>query len=229
MPQTIDHEDLVGVVGQRLEAAKIAEYELDRRLLPDRNDLKVHARADALLRIRHGRAKLGAFLVGETFLNLRHHVGRQVVHKVGDLVSVEGLDGIDELVAIHGVDQGFTDAVVDLDENVTVGLALDEVPDGQTFVERQGLKNPGHVGRMEGFEKLPELGRSLVADGQRLVILVPLALHAAVVLVLILLKDLLHPLEGAGGLLRVADKVALAVMQLVVILQTVRHHLLRNT
>jgi len=82
---------------------------------------------------------------------------------------------------------------------------------------------------MEGFEKLPELGCSLVADGQRLVILVPLALHAAVVLVLILLKDLLHPLEGAGGLLRVADKVALAVMQLVVILQTVRHHLLRNT
>jgi len=73
------------------------------------------------------------------------------------------------------------------------------------------------------------IGGSLGAEGQRLVILVPLALHAAVVLVLILLKDLLHPLEGAGGLLRVADKVALAVMQLVVILQTVRHHLLRNT
>ena len=149
MPRTVDHEHLVEMIRNFGEAAEILQHHLHRRLFADGDEFEVHARTHGVFRVGHGRAQLSTLFVTQALLHLGHHVGRQVVDKVRDFVGIEGFDGVDEFVAVHRLDQRFTNAVVHFDENVAVGFALDEFPHDETVVHGKGFEDPGDVGGVE--------------------------------------------------------------------------------
>jgi hypothetical protein len=58
----VDHEDLVGVVRQGVEAAQVPRHGVDPRILAHALHVEVHERAGRVLRVGHRRAQLLAFL-----------------------------------------------------------------------------------------------------------------------------------------------------------------------
>ena len=198
----VDHKELVGMVGQRLKAAQEFQNNLKRDVLADGNHLEVHARTHALFGVAHGRAQLGALFVRQALLHLGHHIGRQIVHQVGDFVGIEPFDRVDELFAVHRLDQGFTNAFAHLDEHVAFVLVAHEAPNRQTLFGRKRFENVGDVGRVQVAENFREFraGRRIQGRGLRLVGIVARD-GAALIL---LLKDLRDALEGAVGHLGIA-------------------------
>ena len=194
------------MVGQRLIAAQIAKNHVDRDFLSNRHHLEVHARTDALFRVRHGRAQLCALFVRKAFLDLRHNVGRQVVDKVGDLVGIERFDRVDELAAVHCVNQGLTNALIDFKKNVAVGVAANLVPNGQALVERQGLEHPGNVGRVQRFEDFLEEVCRRRRYRQRFVVLVGIVNGAVFCALFVLIKNLLDARKRTARLIGVERK-----------------------
>lgn len=108
----------------------------------------------------------------KAFLNLRHHIWRQVIDQVSDLVGIERFNRVDEFVAVHRFDQGLTNALVDFEQNIAVRLTLDLIPDSKTVVKRQGFEYPSNVGRMEGLQNVTQLLRGFRRQRTRFIILV---------------------------------------------------------
>ena len=152
----VHHEHLVGVIRQRIKAPEIREHGGKRRLLPHGHHFEVHARPDAVLRVRHSGPQLGPFFKRQGFLHLGRHIGRQIRHQVSDFVGVESFNGVDQLVAVHRVDQGLSDAVVHFNQNLAVPLALYEIPERESLIKRQRFEHPGNIGRMEFFADFPK-------------------------------------------------------------------------
>ena len=152
----IDHKQLIGMIGQRLKATQELQDDFKRDVLANRNHLKVHARTDAVFRIAHRRTQLRAFFMRQTFLNLGHHIWRQVVNQVSNLIRIEPFDGVNEFFAIHRVDQGLANAFAHFDQNVTFVLMTHKVPNRQTLFRRQGFENVGDIGRMQVAQNIGE-------------------------------------------------------------------------
>ena len=58
----VDHEDFVGVVGQALEAAQVAQYHFAGNIGTDAHQLEVHDGAHLVVGKRHGGLYFGAFV-----------------------------------------------------------------------------------------------------------------------------------------------------------------------
>ena len=153
---TIHHKNLIGVIRERLKAPQKPQHDFQRHILADREHLKIHARTDAVLGITHRRAQLSALFVRQPFLNFSHHVGRQVFHQVGDFVGVEGFHRVHQLVAVHRVDQGFADAVVDFNKNIAFAFRINEFPHRKTIILRQGFQYVGNIGGVQIFENFSQ-------------------------------------------------------------------------
>ncbi len=85
----------------------------------------------------------------QALLHFRDHIGRQVLHDVGDFVRIEGLDGIDELIGRHRLNERFAHAVAHFDEHVALVFVIDELPNGQTVIGRERLEHIRNVGRVK--------------------------------------------------------------------------------
>ena len=68
---------------------------------------------------------------------------------VGDFVRIEGLDGIDELIGRHRLNERFAHAVAHFDEHVALVFVIDELPNGQTVIGRERLEHIRNVGRVK--------------------------------------------------------------------------------
>ncbi len=120
-----------------------------------------------------------ALLDRQALQDIVHHLLRQVVGNGGDLVRGQRFRCRDELLGVHRRDQRLADGVRHLDENLAVAIRLDEVPQVESFVERQRLEHVGDVGRVQpcehALERLPVLPRhgalrELVVPGGRRVL-----------------------------------------------------------
>ena len=121
----------------------------------------------------------------KAFLNLRHHIWRQVIDQVSDLVGIERFNRVDEFVAVHRFDQGLTNALVDFEQNIAVRLTLDLIPDSKTVVKRQGFEYPSNVGRMEGLQNVTQLLRGFPYFSDTFMPFVIVGICIAVVVLLI--------------------------------------------
>ena len=215
------------MIRELFEAAQVSEHHVDRHFLADRHHFKVHARTDRVFGVRHGRAQLSALFMRKAFLNLRHHIWRQVIDQVSDLVGIERFNRVDEFVAVHRFDQGLTNALVDFEQNIAVRLTLDLIPDSKTVVKRQGFEYPSNVGRMERLENVTQLLRSFRRQRTRFVILVVLiglftaprfcasgffglftSFFQSSSPILIGIENLLHPRKRAAGFVRIERRSA---------------------
>ena len=157
----IDHEHLVGVIGQRVEAAQIAQHDLERHVLADGDQIEVHARADRLVRVGQRRAQLLALFRREPTAHLLDDVVGQILGQLGEFVGVQRARGRDQLVAVHRCDQRLAHRIGHLDQDLAVALGLDEVPDHQPLVARQRLEDVCDVGRVQPIESGPQVGEVL--------------------------------------------------------------------
>ena len=85
----------------------------------------------------------------QTFLNFSHDVRRQVFDQVSDFVGVQAFDSVHQLVAVHGVNQGFTNTFINFDQNFAVASGAHAVPHDETFIERKGFQDVGNIGRVQ--------------------------------------------------------------------------------
>ena len=97
----VDHKDLIGMVGQPLEASQITQNHLEGHIFANRHQLEIHAGTDRLLGIGQRRTQLLAFLGSELSAHLLDHVVGQVVGNLGKVIGVEGAGGSDQLIAVH--------------------------------------------------------------------------------------------------------------------------------
>ncbi|MNE28602.1 hypothetical protein D3C80_1220470 [compost metagenome] len=157
----VDHEQLVGMPRQLLESTQVAQHHLEADIVADGDHLEVHQRTDLVLLVGQRRAHPLALLGIEGLHQLVDHVARQFRRQVGQLVGVEVAGGGENLVIVHVGDQGFAHRIGDFEEDVAVALGLDQLPDGQTVVERQGFENMGDVGGVEVIKLALQLGQIL--------------------------------------------------------------------
>ena len=149
--------------GQLLEAAQVTQHHFQADVLADGDHLEVHQRADLILLVREHRAHALALLRVEVFHQLVDHVARQFRRQVGQLVDVHFLGGGEQLVVFHVGDQGFPDRVGHFEEDVAVALGLDQLPDGQALIERQGFEDVGDIRRVQLIELALQLRQVLTA------------------------------------------------------------------
>ena len=155
------------MIRKLVETPQVAQYDLERDVLADRDHLEVHQRTDRLLGVGHRRAQLRAFLAGQALPHLVDDVRRQVVRNGCDLVGLEALDRIDEFLAVHRGDQRLADRVIHLDQDLAVTVGLDAIPDDQTIVDRQRFEDVGDVGGVQPVEDRAQLVQAL-ADAELL-------------------------------------------------------------
>ena len=175
----VDDEDLVGVIGQFLERAQLAQHHVERVVVANGDRLEVHQLADRVLRIGHRCAQLLALLLRKALADLLDDIGRQVGRELGDLVGVEALDGLDQLVAIHRADQRFADRFGNLEQDLAVALGPDQIPDEHPLLLRQRLQDEGDVGRVQAVEPRAQSVQVLALDQllDQLVAVRPLAVR----------------------------------------------------
>ena len=155
----IHHEHLVGVLGQLVEAAQIAQHHFQRHVLTHAHELEVHASAHRILGVGHGGTQLLTLLGGQLTLDLLHHRRRQILDQVGHVVGVQLLDRRDQLVLGHQVDQVFQNRLGNLQQHGAIGFALDRIPDQLPLFRRQRFQHVGNVGRVQLGQTLAQLGK----------------------------------------------------------------------
>ncbi|CAI8875858.1 hypothetical protein EMIT051CA3_30374 [Pseudomonas chlororaphis] len=92
------------------------------------------------------------------------NVSRQLGSQVSKFVGVHLLGSSQKLMIVHVGDQGFTYGIGYFEQDVAVALGLDQLPDGQTLVERQGFKDVGNVGGVQIIEFALQLDEVLPMD-----------------------------------------------------------------
>ena len=161
----VDDEHLVGLRRQLVEAAQIAEHDLERDVRPHGDVLEVHQRADHVVVEGHGRPQLLALLDRQALEHIVHHLLRQVGRELGDLVGFERFGRGDELLGVHRRDQRLADGVGDLEQDVAVARSADQIPDVEPLVERQRFEDVRDVGRMQPVELALQRRLALLVDG----------------------------------------------------------------
>ena len=77
----INDEDLVGMVGQFIKAAKVAKNHLKGHVITNGDHLKIHPSAHAVIGVGHGLSKLLALLDGQALTNSLDNVkGKFIGH-----------------------------------------------------------------------------------------------------------------------------------------------------
>ncbi len=137
---------------QLFEATQITQYHFQADIFADGDHLEVHQRTDLVLVIGQRRAHALALLTVERFHQLMDNISRQLRGEVSQFVGVHLLGGGQELMIVHVGDQGFTDRVGYFKEDVAVTVSLDQLPEGQTIIQRQGFKDIGDVGGVQVIE-----------------------------------------------------------------------------
>ena len=160
----IHHEELVGVFGQLFEAPQIAQHHLQGDVLANRHHVEVHQRTDRVLRVGHGCAQLLALFGVQRLEHVLDDFGGQVGCKVGKLVGVQALGSRPELLRVHGLDERFAHCIRDFQQNLAIALCLDQIPDKQAILERQGLEDEGDVCRVKLLQPVLKLGEMLSVD-----------------------------------------------------------------
>ncbi len=85
-------------------------------------------------------------------LDLLNHLGRQIRRQFRQLIGVQRGGSGHQLRRIHAGDEALAHGVRRLDQNVTVAVRLDQIPDEDALVERQRFENVRDVGRMQLVE-----------------------------------------------------------------------------
>ena len=160
----VHHEQLVGVVRQLVEAAQVAQHDLEADVLADGHHVEVHQRADRVLRVGHRRPQLFASLAVERLEHVLHDLGRQVGSEVGEFVRIEGFGGGLELLRIHRLDQRLAYCIGHFEQDLAVALGLDQIPYEQPVLERQGLEDERDVGRVQFVEAVLQFGYVLLVN-----------------------------------------------------------------
>jgi hypothetical protein len=153
----VDHENLVGVVGQFVEQAQIAQHDLERHVFAHRHHVEVHQRADRIVGVGHGGAQLFALFHVERAEHVLHDLDRQVGREVGQFVGIELFDCGDQLLRLHGVDQRLADRIRHLEQDFAVALGAHQIPHQQAVVRRQRFEDVGDVGRVHRVELFRQL------------------------------------------------------------------------
>ena len=148
----VDDEELVGVVGQFLETAQIAQHDFKADVFAHRHHVEDHERAHRVFRVGHGRAQLFAAFGVEGLEDVLDDLGRQVGCEIGELVGVERFGRSLELRGRHALDERFTHGIRDLEQDLAVAFGLDQVPDVEALSERQRVEDVADVGRVQLFE-----------------------------------------------------------------------------
>ena len=86
---SVDHKDLIGMVGQRLKPSQVAQHNLKTDIVANRDHLEVHAGSDAVIGVRHGGPQLLSLLDGQALANPLDHIKGQLFGHGGQVIGVE--------------------------------------------------------------------------------------------------------------------------------------------
>jgi hypothetical protein len=159
----VDHEQLVGMARQLVEAPQVARRRLERHVLAHRDVFEVHQRAHRALGKRQRRAQLLALFGRQRAHHFLDHRRRQVAGDVGELVGLQRLRRGDQLAAVHAGDERLAHRLRHLDQDVAVAVGLHQIPDRQALLRRQRLEHEGDVGGVGAVEAGAQFGQVLHA------------------------------------------------------------------
>ncbi|VVO42291.1 hypothetical protein PS708_06035 [Pseudomonas fluorescens] len=146
---------------QLFETTQVTQDHFQTDVFADGDHLEVHQGADLVLVVGQRGAHTLTLLAIEGFHQLMDNITGQFGGQVSQFVGVHLPGRRQELVIVHVGDQGFTDRVGYFEQDVAVAIGLDQLPEGQSIVQRQGFENVGDVGRVQVVELALQLNEVL--------------------------------------------------------------------
>src|SRR5450830_1211940 len=146
---------------QLFQATQVTQYHFQADVFADGDHLEVHQRADLVLVVGQRGAHTLTLLAIEGFHQLMDNITGQLGGQVGQFVGIHLPGSSQELVIIHVGDQGFTDGVGYFEQDVAVAVGLDQLPEGQSIIQRQGFKDISDAGGVQVIELALQLDEVL--------------------------------------------------------------------
>ena len=165
----IDHKNLVGLLGQAIHLSQLRQHHFQRHIGTRGEHVVVHRRTDHVVGVAHGGAQLRTLFERQALGDFFHDLARQVVGQIGNLVGIEVFRRRHHLLAAHVGDQRFTHRVGDFEQNFTVARRIDQTPNMQTIVQRQGFEHVGDIRRMQTIEHPAHFRIGVCVDGHQLI------------------------------------------------------------
>ena len=141
----VHHKDFVGVVGQAVKAAQIAQHHFAGYIAAYAHNFKVHHRAHLAVFIRHGSLNLGAFLFIARLQHFVHHVRGQIVRQIRQIVGFHVFHRRHQLGFIHRFNQAFAHAVGYFQQHIAVFFGRGKFPHQHALFGRQTFQHSRHV------------------------------------------------------------------------------------
>ena len=145
----VHHEDFVGVVGQAVEAAQVAQHHFAGNVGADAEQFEVHDGPDLVVCKRHGGLYLCTLFFVTGLQDFGDDLVRQVVGQLGQIIGIHVFHRRQQLLVAHAFDQGFAYGVGHFQQHIAVVFGCSQLPGQHPLLERQGLEHGGHVGRVQ--------------------------------------------------------------------------------
>ncbi len=135
----VDHEKVVGDLGDFLVAAQIAHYHVDGEIRTHGDGVRVHQPAGGVLRVgQHVLHPLAVLLV-HGLQYFRDHLIRKLLHHVGDIVRIQPLEQGCHFGAVHAPEEFLLHLLAQLAEHLALELLVHQLPENAPGLGGGGL------------------------------------------------------------------------------------------
>ena len=153
----VHHEQHVKHLGQFFAHAQVAQDHVQGHVGADGQEVRIHEAAGGVLRVGQDLGQAGTVLLRHRAEDLAGDLVRQVVQDVREVVEFEVSDRLDQLFRRTAANQGATDLIVDVDQDLAVQVGVGHFPDGQALGYGQGLQQVADLGSRQVAQQLPDL------------------------------------------------------------------------
>ena len=130
----VHDEELVGVVGQFVEAAQVAQHDFQGHVLAHGDHVEVHDGAHRIVRVGHRRPQFFALLHRQGLENVGDDPCGRSGARSAQFVGIEGFGGGHHLFGRPIDSMRLPNGVRDLEQDFAFALGLDQIPGDQSFI-----------------------------------------------------------------------------------------------
>ena len=129
-------KQIVGQLRQFTAQPKVSGDDIQRHIGPDRQDVRIHHAARAILRICQDLSQTFAVVMVHRVQDLTDDRVGQVIENVGKVIQIERASGGNQISVVSDLDQMRAHLVVDVNQNLAFVLWINQLPYDQAPIGR---------------------------------------------------------------------------------------------